>query len=309
MSLQIILLGTAASIPTLSRSLPAVAVKRKGELILLDCGEGTQRQMIRAKIGFNRKTKILVTHMHGDHVLGLPGILQTMSLLGREKPLEVFGPPGIRSFTEAIIRTVRFTPTFQVEVYQIGDEDNVNEEEDYQIHAAWANHSIQALAYALIEKPRPGKFHPERAISLGVPKGPLWSRLQRAQEVELPDGRRIRPQDVMDAPRPGRKIVYTGDTSPSDKITELARDADLLIHEATFADDLVERAIEDGHSTVSQAAEAARRAGAKLLVLTHVSARYDDLKILLEQAKKVFPNTYVAEDLMRIDIPLREDEQ
>jgi len=304
MSLQVIFLGTAASIPTPRRALPAIAIKRKGELILFDCGEGAQRQMIRAKIGFNRKTKVFITHMHGDHVLGLPGILQTMSLLGRDKPIEVYGPPGIRAFIEAIIRTVRFALSFQVEVYEVEDEGVVDEEEEYRIHAVRADHSIPALAYALIEKPRPGKFHPEGAISLGVPKGPLWSRLQHGHEVELPNGRKVRPQDVMDLPRLGRKIVYTGDTRPSDKITELAKDADLLIHEATFADDLKERAAEDQHSTVSQAAEVAKEAGAKLLVLTHISSRYEDPKILLEQAKKIFSNTYVAEDLLKIDIPL-----
>jgi len=309
MSLQVIFLGTAASIPTPNRGLPAIAVKREGELFLFDCGEGTQRQMIQAKIGFNRKTKILTTHMHGDHVLGLPGILQTMSLLGRDKPLEVFGPPGIKVFAEAVIRTVRFALTFQVEVYEIQAEGLVREEEDYRIHAVTADHSIPALAYALIEKPRPGKFHPERAISLGVPKGPLWSRVQHGQQVELPNGRIVKPEDVTDPPRAGRKIVYTGDTSPSEKIVKLAEDADLLIHEATFADDLIERAIEDKHSTVSQAAEVAKEAGARLLVLTHVSSRYDDLKILLEQAKKIFPNTCVAEDFMKVEIPLRTDEK
>jgi len=309
MSLQIIFLGTAASIPTPNRSLPAIAVKRKGELILFDCGEGTQRQMIRAKIGFNRKTKFLVTHMHGDHVLGLPGILQTMSLLGRDKPLEVFGPLGIKAFVEAIIRTVRFSLTFQVLVYEIEDEGLVMDEEEYQIHVVWVNHSVPALAYALVEKARPGRFHPERAISLGVPEGPLWSRLQHGYEVELPDGRRAGPRDVMDPPRRGRKIVYTGDTSPSDKIAKFAEGADLLIHESTFADNLVERAIEDQHSTVSQAAEVARKAEARLLVLTHISARYEDLKMLLEQAKKIFPNTCVAEDFMKVEVPLRRDEK
>jgi len=307
MSLQVIFLGTAASVPTTSRALPSVAIKREGELILLDCGEGAQRQMIRAKIGFNRETRILITHMHGDHVLGLPGILQTMSLLGRDKPLEVYGPPGIRAFIEAIIRTVRFALSFEVEVYEIEDEGVFHEEEQYHICATWADHSVPTLAYALIEKPRPGKFHPKRAISLGVPEGPLWSRLQHGDNIELPNGRKVSPTDVMDPPRPGRKIVYTGDTRPSENIIKFATDSDLLIHEATFADDLMERANEEQHSTVSQAAETAKKAGAKLLVLTHISARYDDAKILLGQAKKIFANTYVAEDLMKIDIPLHED--
>jgi len=309
MSLQVIFLGTAASIPTPTRALPTVAIKREGELILFDCGEGAQRQMIRAKIGFNRKTKIFITHMHGDHVLGLPGILQTMSLLGRDKPLEVYGPVGIKAFVEAIIHTVRFGLSFQVDLYEIEDEGIVREEKEYNTYAVWADHSVPALAYALIEKPRPGKFDLERAVSLGVPEGPLWSKLQHGHEVELPNGRKVGPQDVMGPPRSGRKIIYTGDTGPSDNIVKLAEEADLMIHEATFADDLMERAVEERHSTVTQAAEVAKRARTKLLILTHISSRYKDSKMLLEQVEKTFLNTRVAEDFMRIDIPLHKDEK
>ena len=307
MSLQVIFLGTAASIPTPSRALSAVAVKREGDVLLFDCGEGTQRQMIQARIGFNRKTKILITHMHGDHVLGIPGILQTMSLLGRDKPLEIFGPPGIKAFLEAVVQTVRFYLSFQVKVYEISNEGSVCEEKGYQVQTVSADHPGPALAYALTETPRPGRFHPERAISLGVPKGPLWSQLQHGHEVELADGQKVKPQQVLDPPRSGRKIVYSGDTSPSEKIINLARDADVLIHEATFADDLTERAAEEGHSTASQAADVARKAGVELLVLTHISSRYDDAKLLLEEARAVFPDTRLAEDFMKIDVPLHKE--
>lgn len=306
MSLQVVFLGTAASIPTPNRSLPAIVIKREGELILLDCGEGAQKQMIGAKIGFNRKTKIFITHMHGDHVLGLPGVLQTMSLLGRDKPLEVYGPPGIKAFIEAVIRTVRFGLTFRIEVYEVENEGLVDEEEEYLIRAVWAEHSVPALAYAFIEKLRPGKFQPQRAVSLGVAEGPFWSRLQRGYDVELPDGRRVRPQDVMGPPRRGRKVVYSGDTRPSSNIVKLAENADLLIHESTFDEDLAERAAEDQHSTVAEAAEIAKKTAAKLLVLTHISARYEDPNVLLEQAMKVFPDVRVAEDFMRINIPLHK---
>jgi len=307
MSLQVIFLGTAASIPTPRRALSAVALKREGELLLFDCGEGTQRQMISARIGFNRKTKIFLTHMHGDHVLGLPGILQTMSLLGRDKPLSIFGPPGIKAFVEAIIRTVKFGLSFEIEVYEIDGEGVVHEDEKYQICAARSDHSIPSLAYALIEKPRPGRFYPQRAITLGIPEGALWSKLQHGHEVELPNGRKARPHDVMGPPRPGRKIAYTGDTKPSQGIVKLAEGAELLIHEATFADDLKERAAEEYHSTAGQAAEVAKEARVKLLVLTHISSRYEDPTVLLEQAEKIFPNSRVAEDLMRIDIPFHRD--
>ncbi len=305
MSLRITFLGTAASIPTSKRALSAVALKRKGELFLFDCGEGTQRQMIKAKIGFNRKTKIFITHMHGDHILGLPGILQTMSLLGRDKPLQIYGPKGIAEFVDAVRRTVRFSLRFPVEVYEV-EEEVICQEEEYEIQSAWAEHSIPSLAYALIEKPRPGRFNPERAASLGVPKGPLWSRLQRGFDVKLPDGRVIKPEDVLGPRRPGRKIVYVGDTKPSENIANFAFGADVLIHEATFAEDLAERAEEDMHSTPSGAALIAKKAKVKLLVLTHISARYGDPEVLLEEARRTFPNVLVAEDFMNIDVPLRD---
>jgi len=305
-SLRIIFLGTAASIPTSTRALSAVAVQRKGELFLFDCGEGAQRQMIQAKVGFNRKTKIFLTHMHGDHILGLPGLLQTMSLLGRDKSLQIYGPVGIEAFIEAMIRTVRFSLKFQVETYEVEKEGLVCQEKEYQVHAAWAEHSVPSLAYALIENPRPGRFHPDRAVSYGVPKGPLWSRLQQGNDVRLPDGRIVKSEEILGPPRPGRKIVYVGDTKPSVNIAEFARGADVLIHEATFGEDLAERAEEDLHSTPSGAAKVAKKAGVKLLVLTHISARYGDTDMLLEEAKKIFPRVLVAEDFMRIDVPLRE---
>ena len=305
MSLRITFLGTAASIPTENRALSAVAIKREGELFLFDCGEGTQRQMMTAKIGFNRKTKIFITHMHGDHILGIPGLLQTMSLLGRDKPLQIYGPEGIAEFVDAIRRTVRFTLRFPVEIYEI-DEGLICKERDYEIHARWVEHSVPSLAYALIEKQRPGRFNPEKALTLGVPKGPLWSRLQRGEDVKLPDGRIVKPSDVLGPPRRGRKIVYVGDTRPSNSIIEFASEADVLIHEATFADDLAERAEEEMHSTPSGAALIAREAKVKLLVLTHISARYRETDALLEQARRIFPNVMIAEDLMNIDVPLEK---
>ena len=305
-SLSVIFLGTAASIPTHQRSLLAIAVQRKGELILFDCGEGTQRQMIHAGVGFHRKTKVFITHMHGDHVLGLPGLFQTMSLLDREKKLEVYGPPGIKAFVKAIRRTVQFTLTFLIEVSEIRDAGLVCEEKEYEVHATWADHVIPGLAYALIEKPRPGRFYPEKAKALGVPEGPLWSRLQRGSAVELPNGRVVKPGDVLGPPRPGRKIVYTGDTRPSKGLVKLAENADLLVHDATFDDELSEKAHEDGHSTASQAAETARKAKARRLVLVHISARYKEPDLLLEQARKTFPHVGVAEDFMRIDLPLSD---
>ncbi|MEM3617223.1 MAG: ribonuclease Z [Candidatus Bathyarchaeia archaeon] len=306
MDLKVIFLGTAGSVPTPKRSLPAILIKRKGEQLLFDCGEGVQRQMITAGASFNRKMKVFITHMHGDHVLGLPGLIQTMALLDRDKKLEIYGPPGIRKFMEGIRETVQFGLTFPIEIHEIHEAGTICEEEEYTVQAIWANHVIPSLAYALVEKPRPGKFYPEKARALGVPEGPLWSKLQHGNEVKLPNGKIVKPEDVMGPPRKGRKIVYTGDTRPFDGLADFASNADLLIHDATLDDKLAERAYEDGHSTPSQAAETAEKAKARLLVLTHISARYEDPRMLLRQARKIFKNTRIAEDFMKIEIPLPE---
>ncbi len=304
-NLKITFLGTGASIPTPQRGLSAVAVRRKNELLLFDCGEGTQRQMINAKESFHRKTKIFVTHMHGDHVLGLPGLLQTMSLLRRTNELEIYGPKGIKAFVDAINQTVNYTLTFPLQVLE-KEPGVVCEEKEYTITAVQSIHLNPSLSYALTEKPRPGLFHTEKAKDLGVPEGPLWSKLQSGNSVKLPDGRIVEPEMVLGASRQGRKIVYTGDTGPSENLVRLAENADLLIHEATFEDDMKERALEDKHSTPSIAAKIAKKARVKRLVLTHISARYKNADELLQQAKLIFADTLLAEDFLKIELPLTE---
>ena len=304
--MQIIFLGTGGSIPTPERGLSAIAIKRKNELLLFDCGEGTQRQMIQARVGFHRKTKVFITHLHGDHVLGLPGLLQTMSLLGRINKLEIYGPIGIKDFVNSVNQTVHFTLTFPVKVNEI-EEGIVCEEKEYIVTAVQSEHLNPSLAYALIENSRAGRFNIEKAKRIGVPEGPLWSKLQSGKSVNLPDGRIVKPETILGASRPGRKIVYTGDTGPSEKIAKLAEFSDLLIHEATFEDEMEERAIEDGHSTPSMAAKIAKVAGVRHLVLTHISARYKNANLLLQQAKKRFNNTDLAEDFLRLELPLIED--
>ncbi|MBX5321642.1 MAG: ribonuclease Z [Candidatus Bathyarchaeota archaeon] len=306
MNLKVVFLGTAGSVPTPKRSLPAILVKRKGEQLLFDCGEGVQKQMIIAGASFHKKMKVFITHMHGDHVLGLPGLIQTMALLDRDKKLEVYGPHGIRKFIECVRETVQFGLTFPIEIYEIGGVGTVCNEHEYTVQAVWANHLTPSLAYALVEKPRPGRFHTEKAKALGVPEGPLWGQLQRGKAVRLSDGRIVKPEDVLGPSRRGRKIVYTGDTRPFDGLAEFAANADLLIHDATLDDELAERAEEDGHSTPSQAAKIAKKAKAKRLVLTHISARYKNTSKLLKQAKKIFKNTFVAEDFLEIEIPLSD---
>ena len=185
MSLSVVFLGTAGSVPTPKRSLPAILLERGGEQIMFDCGEGVQRQMIKARSGFHKKMKIFITHMHGDHVLGLPGLLQTMALLDREKKLDVYGPPGIKLFLESVKETVQFVLTFPVEIHEVIEAGVVCEEDEYVVRAAWANHIVPDLAYAFAEKPRPGKFYPGKAKALGVPEGQLWSRLQHGRAVKL----------------------------------------------------------------------------------------------------------------------------
>jgi ribonuclease Z len=230
-----------------------------------------------------------------------------MALLGREKKLEVYGPVGIAKFLECIKETVQFALTFKIEIHEIRESGIICNEEEYAIEAAWANHVIPSLAYALVEKPRPGRFHPEKAKALKIPEGPLWARIQQGHQIKLPNGQIVKPEKVVGAARTGRKIVYTGDTRPFKSLAELAKGADLLIHEATLDDSLADKANEDGHSTPSQAAEDARKAKVKQLVLTHVSARYEDPSILLKQAQRIFKKTRVAEDFMKIEIPLADD--
>jgi len=306
MSLRVIFLGTAGSIPTPKRSLPAIVIRRKDELLIFDCGEGIQRQMIQAGVGFHRKTKVFITHLHGDHVLGLPGLLQTMSLLDRERKLEIYGPPGIEAFVNAIQQTVQFNLTFPLEILEVEDANIVCKEKEYEVHAVWADHVVPSLAYALIEKPRPGRFNPEKAKALGIPEGPLWSKLQHGSAVKLPNGRVVKSEEVVGPPRPGRKVVYSGDTRPTENVAELAQKADLLIHDGTLDDELTDKAYEDGHSTSSQAAEIANKAKVKWLIQTHISARYKNANVLLEQARKIFAKTDIAEDFMKIDLPLRD---
>lgn len=274
---------------------------------MFDCGENTQRQMMQGKVSFHKKLMVFLTHLHGDHVLGLPGVLQTMALMDRKEPVAVYGPPGIKNFLICTKETLNFGLTFPVEIYEILNEGTILNQDNYILTAVKSNHAITSYSYAFVEKPRAGRFYPKKAKTLGVPIGELWSKLQRGEEITLPNDKVIKPSDVMGPLRAGRKIVYTGDTKPFDGFAKFAADADLVIHESTFDDALFEKAEHDGHSTPSQAAEEAKAAGAKQLVLTHISARYPDASLLLEQAKKVFANTMVAEDFLELELPLKQN--
>ncbi len=306
MSLRVVFLGTSGSVPTLKRSLPSVVVQGPRDQWMFDCGENVQRQMMGAKVSFHRKMKIFITHLHGDHVLGLPGLLQTMALMDRKEPVQIYGPVGLKEFLVCTKETLNFGLNYPVEINQILFEGVICDEEEYSVIATKSNHAVESYAFAFVEKPRPGKFYPKQAVELGVAAGELWSKLQRGEEITLADGKVVKPSDVMGPMRAGRKIVYTGDTKPFETFAKFAEGADLVIHDCTFDDSLAEKAAVDGHSTPSQAAGQAKAAEAKQLVLSHISARYPNAGLLLDQAKKKFPNTVLAEDFMELELPLSE---
>jgi len=301
--LKVIFLGTSGSMPTPQRGSSSVVVRRGRELLMFDCGEGTQRQMVKAHIGFQRPMKIFISHLHGDHVLGLPGMLQSMSLMRREKPLHIYGPTGLVDYIKAFSDSLG-GPTFPVIIYEIKEPGIIIEIDEYRIIAVEAKHRSTAWSYGIYESPRPGRFHPKKARKLGVPEGELWGKLQKGEVIEH-DGRKIDSIQVTDPPRPGRRIIYSGDTSPTEGLLKLSRNADLLIHEATFLDELADRAAEDGHTTALQAAQLAKEAMVELLVLTHISSRYPDPEVVKAEASKVFSNVLVAEDLLELEIPLK----
>jgi ribonuclease Z len=298
--IDVIFLGTGGSLPTKERGLPSVALRRDGELIILDCGEGTQRQMMHAGLGFNRPTTILISHLHGDHILGLPGLLQTMSSLARDKPLDLYGPKGLTSFLDLIYRPLGYGANFEIRVRELGPGDEVDRG-DYTIKTALAKHDILCLAYAIAEKERPGRFHPEKAKRLRVPEGPLWGDLQHGKPVKL-EKKLVKPEDVVDPARPGLKVVYAIDTRPADTVKSLAKGADLLIHDGGFAEERRPKAQEYYHSTAREAAQLAKAGGANRLALVHISAVTRDDSVLLKEARKIFRQTIVPKDFQVLSL-------
>ena len=297
---KLLFLGTSGSIPTKERNLSSVVMKYDSELLMFDCGEGTQRQMGMAKLGLAKKMKIFISHMHGDHVLGLPGLFQSMALLGRKNDLDIYGPRGIRKFVESVNKTVQFNLSFPLHVHEVRA-GRIDNEKLYEVHSAWTDHVIPCLGYSFVEKPKPGRFNVQIARRLQIPEGPLWKTLQMGKPVKV-KGRKIDPRLVVGPSRPGIKVTYATDTRPAPGVVFLASRADVLIHDACFDSSLEEKASQDGHSTAAQAARVAKRGKVRKLILTHISARYRDSSILLKEAKKVFPNSVVASDLMTVDL-------
>jgi ribonuclease Z len=297
MDLDVLFVGTAGSVPSARRGLPATLLRRGGDRLLFDCGEGTQRQLLRST-GLVELEEVFITHFHADHVLGLPGMLKTFALRGRELPLKVYGPAGLRALF-GVFKPIVGRVTFPIELYELDPNDEL-ERDGYRIAAYATDHGISSLGYAVVEGTRPGAFDPDRARELGVTPGPDFGRLQEGETVNG-----VTPDQVMGEPRRGRRVVIGGDTAPCEMTRLVAFEADLLVHEATFLDEEAERAAETRHSTARQAAELAAAAGATMLALTHISPRYGGREVR-DEARSVFENTVVPRDFDRVEIPFPE---
>jgi ribonuclease Z len=295
--LDVIFLGTAGSAPTAGRGLPGLLVRRGGERLLFDCGEGTQRQLLRS-IGLVEIDEVFITHFHADHFLGLPGMLKTFALRGRETPLTVYGPPGLRALFQVLAALVGRV-SYELNLVELAPNDEVRHD-DYRVAAFQVSHRVTAYGYAVIEDERPGHFDVARARELGIPEGPDWGRLQRGEAVGD-----VKPEDVLGPARSGRKLVYSGDTGPCEMTRVVAHGADLLIHEATFSEEEADRARETAHTTARDAAALAAEAEVKLLALTHISPRHPP-GVLRDEARAVFQHTIVPRDFDRVELPLPE---
>jgi ribonuclease Z len=296
--MEIVFLGTTAAVPSSARGHVAIALKYHNEIILWDCGEGTQRQLIKSKTNYMKINKIFITHFHGDHFLGIPGLIQTMSFADRSEPLHIYGPKGIEELMKRVLNLGEYVEGFKIYAHEMSDA-LVIEEEKYAITCLAVEHSIPA--YGILFEEKKGRvFLQEKAKALGIHPGPLYSKLQRGEAVEF-NGRIVRPDDVLGDQKTGFKVIYSSDTRPCKNISKNCKDA-VLIHDGTFDGSLIEHAEKTDHSTVVEAAELAKKGGAKALYLIHISPRYKQEELLLEQAKKVFENTAVTRDLMRVSL-------
>jgi ribonuclease Z len=303
MDLDVVFLGTAGSAPTAARGLPATLVRRGGEKLLFDCGEGTQRQLLRSDIGLVDVDALFVTHAHADHFLGIPGMLKTFDLRGREAPLQIYGPPWLKPLFDLVHGLVGRTG-FQTTYHQLDPNDELRRG-GYVIAPFKVLHRVPAVGYAFVEDDRPGRFDEAAARELGVAPGPDFGRLQHGESVTTTDGRTVTPDEVLGEPRRGRKLVLTGDTAPCEMTRHVAHRADLLVHEATFSDEEADRARVTKHSTARQAAMLAADAEVELLALTHLSPRHP-AGVLRDEAREEFERTIVPRDFDRVELPLPE---
>jgi ribonuclease Z len=303
MDMDVVFLGTAGSMPTADRSPTALLLRRGGERLLFDCAEGTQRQFLRSSLGLIDLREVFLTHYHADHYLGLPGMLKTFSLRGRDVPITIYGPPGLAELFGSL-RRIFGKLTYSYELVEL-DPGETLERGDYRIRTFPVEHGVSSVGYALVEEARPGRFDVEAADALGVPFGPARGALQRGETVRLEDGTAVSPEQVLGGARPGRTIVIAGDTAPTRSVLDASIGADLLVHEATFLEDERERAAETGHSTAVDAAQLALAAGVRMLALTHLSTRYFGPDAARE-ARAVFPETVVPKDFDIIDVRFQE---
>jgi ribonuclease Z len=311
--LSVTFLGTSAARPTVERGVSSLAVTREGKTLLFDCGEGTQRQLMRFGIGFTF-SEILFTHFHADHFLGLTGLVRTLGLQGREEPLTLYGPAGASRYLGAAAQLGVERSPFEIVIREVQAGERLDRD-DYELEVIPVDHGRHAVGYALREHQRLGRFNPALARELGVPEGPLWGRLHRGETVEFDvatesgavERRTVGPDDLVGAPRPGRLLVYSGDTRPCEAVVAASEGADLLIHEATFSHEELERARETAHSTAREAAQVALAARVRRLALTHLSARYSAAPdVLRDEARQVFRDTTVARDGLVIDLPFHD---
>ena len=303
MDLDLVFLGTSGSMPTAQRAPTALLLRRGGERLLFDCAEGTQRQLLKSNVGLVELREVFLTHYHADHYLGLPGMLKTFSLRGREVPITIYGPPGLTDLFQAL-RRIFGKLTYQLELKELRPGDELVRD-DYRLVTFPVAHGVSAVGYALDEDARPGRFDVQAADALGVPPGPERGALQRGEAVTLADGQTITPDKVLGPARAGRKIVIAGDGGPAESVIEASRGAEVLVHEATFCEDERDRARETGHSTALEAAGVARAADVRLLALTHLSNRYFGGEVARE-AKTVFPAAVVPKDFDTIVVPFAE---
>lgn len=300
-TLKVIPLGTSSAVPTPERNVSALAVQLETHWILFDCGEGTQYRLLRAPLRPGKLRAIFISHLHGDHVFGLPGLLSTMGMQNRTAPLQILGPPGIRSFVDATLTAASAYPSYPIQVREL-ESGECLDMKAYTVTCLSLDHTVNVYGYSLIERNPLPRLDPEKAKELGVPPGPLYRALQQGESVRLPDGRTVDSSEVTGPQRKGRKVTFCTDTRPCAASIKLARDADLLIHEATYSHELREKAREHGHSTSLEAARIAREADVKRLLITHFSARYTRVDSLLEEARSVFPNTEAAQDLEELTV-------
>ena len=298
--MKLVFLGTSAAQPTAERGLTCICLEREGEILMFDAGEGAQLSYLKSGLGWNKKMKIFVTHLHGDHCIGILGLLQTMTLQNRTEPMEIYGPDGIEEFIAANIKVLNFGLSFPVVITTV-KEETIVDEKTYIVNACEADHSIMSFSYLFQEKDKPGRFFPEKANELGVPEGELWHKLQTGQDVQV-ENKVVKSSDVLGEKRPGKKIGISGDTRPTKKLEKFFTGCDYLSFDSTFSDELQDKAIETHHSTAKEAAELAKNANVSNLILTHFSARYSDETILVEEAKNFHNNVIAAKDLLEIEI-------